>query len=194
MKDECGNKLCPWCGSHSNYCVAPGEAGDTCWSNFMRAANALLDGRCRDCVFFEDYDAVRDLGICLGTSHHIHGFSDRIVTIEVTPAFRCINYQPKEEPMPEANADLSETQEKLLQAAEKAERIPSESDRRTDNNVVRHEYRILNEDEKARMLLFKDLARAFIDQCDGCGTSRELSLAKTKAEEACMWAVKHITA
>lgn len=29
---------------------------------------------------------------------------------------------------------------------------------------------------------------------EGLGNSRELSLAKTKIEEAVMWAVKHITA
>ena len=83
-----------------------------------------------------------------------------------------------------------------------ADSFPSTSDRRTENNVMRHEYRILNDEEKAQMLLFKDMGRAFVTYCDTVwnerpeefdGSRRELSLAKTKMEEAVMWAVKHIT-
>ncbi len=39
----------------------------------------------------------------------------------------------------------------------------------------------------------KDMGLDFVDFCDQIGQSRELSLAKTKIEEAVMWAVKHIT-
>ena len=53
------------------------------------------------------------------------------------------------------------------------------------DNVMRHEYKVLSDAEKAWMKEVKDL--------DVIGSSRELSLAKTKIEEAVMWAVKHIT-
>lgn len=71
--------------------------------------------------------------------------------------------------------------------------IESTSDGRTANNVVRHQYRILTDTEKAEMLSLKDMGAAFISKCDEIGASRELSLAKTKIEEAVMWAVKHVT-
>jgi hypothetical protein len=73
------------------------------------------------------------------------------------------------------------------------ERIDSTSDERTANNVMRHEYRVLNEVEKRQMREIKDMGRNFFTYVDGIGQSRELSLAKTKIEEAVMWAVKHIT-
>lgn len=71
--------------------------------------------------------------------------------------------------------------------------IDSESDQRTANNTVRHKYRELSDAEKAQMLELKDLGAAFINTCDSVGGSRELSIAKTKMEEAVMWAVKHVT-
>ena len=71
--------------------------------------------------------------------------------------------------------------------------VPSASDDRTANNVVRHEYRVLSDAEKAQMLALKDAGAAFIKLCDEVGQSRELSLAKTNAEQAVMWAVKHVT-
>lgn len=55
--------------------------------------------------------------------------------------------------------------------------VDSASDARTANNAVRHQYRVLSDEEKALMVRMKDLA-----------------LAKTKIEEAVMWAVKHVTA
>jgi hypothetical protein len=73
------------------------------------------------------------------------------------------------------------------------ERIPSTSDERLRNNVMRHQYKVLSEAEKESMVLVKDLGLQFFDCCDKMGSSRELSLAKTKIEEAVMWAVKHIT-
>lgn len=69
----------------------------------------------------------------------------------------------------------------------------SGSDQRVANNVVRHEYRVLSEDEKLQMKWIKDDGLAFITLIDSIGTSRELSLAKTRIEEAVMWAVKHVT-
>lgn len=71
--------------------------------------------------------------------------------------------------------------------------VKSESDDRTANNAVRHTYRVLGDDEKAQMVALKDLGAAFIAKCQEIGGSRELSLAITNAEQAVMWAVKHVT-
>lgn len=72
--------------------------------------------------------------------------------------------------------------------------VNSESDDRTANNAVRHKYRVLTDEEKAQMVELKDLGAAFLAKCDEIGASREMSLAKTNAEQAVMWAVKHVTA
>lgn len=74
------------------------------------------------------------------------------------------------------------------------DKVDSTSDKRTTNNVMRHEYRVLSDEEKARMQQIKDLGLAFHDLLDSLGNSRELSLARTKVEEAVMWGVKHLTA
>lgn len=74
------------------------------------------------------------------------------------------------------------------------ETVASESDNRTVNNTVRHNYRVLSDAEKAQMVELKDLGAAFIAKCNEIGKSRELSLAVTNAEQAVMWAVKHVTA
>lgn len=75
-----------------------------------------------------------------------------------------------------------------------SQHVDSASDDRTANNAVRHAYRILSDEEKAQMVTLKDIGAAFIAKCNEIGKSRELSLAVTKAEEAVMWAVKHVTA
>lgn len=72
--------------------------------------------------------------------------------------------------------------------------IASESDERTANNAVRHTYRLLTDAEKEQMVALKDIGAAFIERCNSMGKSRELSLAITNAEQAVMWAVKHVTA
>lgn len=72
--------------------------------------------------------------------------------------------------------------------------VDSAGDERTANNSVRHKYRVLTDEEKAQMVALKDLGAAFIAMCDEIGSSREMSLAKTNAEQAVMWAVKHVTA
>jgi hypothetical protein len=69
------------------------------------------------------------------------------------------------------------------------DRVANNSD-----NTVRHNYRVLSDDEKANMVALKDKGLEFINICRSIGVSREMSLAITKAEEAVMWAVKHITA
>lgn len=71
--------------------------------------------------------------------------------------------------------------------------MKSTDDIRVDNNVMRHEYRVLNEVEKEIMQGLKDIGLEFIRALDDIGDSREISIAKTKIEEAVMWAVKHIT-
>lgn len=72
--------------------------------------------------------------------------------------------------------------------------VSSTGDGRTVNNAVRHAYRVLSDDEKATMQEIKDKGLALIELIDSVGSSRELSIAKTKTEEAVMWAVKHVTA
>lgn len=69
----------------------------------------------------------------------------------------------------------------------------STADERTVNNTMRHAYRVLTEAEKAQMQQIKDAGLAFHTLVEGVGQSRELALAKTKIEEAVMWAVKHVT-
>lgn len=76
---------------------------------------------------------------------------------------------------------------------EKATTVPSTSDDRTVNNVMRHAYRVLSDEEKAIMQKLKDDALALHEYIGSLGASRELSIAKTKIEEAVMWAVKHVT-
>ena len=81
------------------------------------------------------------------------------------------------------------------------ERVDSTSDERTKNNVMRHEYRVLDGTEKMHMQEVKDRGLAFVELLQAIGGtegtdrqgSRELSLAQTKMEEAVMWATKHIT-
>lgn len=73
------------------------------------------------------------------------------------------------------------------------DKIDSASNDRTANNAVRHAYRVLSDAEKQQMVDLKDIGAAFIAKCQEIGGSRELSLAVTKAEEAVMWAVKHVT-
>ena len=72
--------------------------------------------------------------------------------------------------------------------------VDSASDDRTANNAVRHAYRVLSDEEKQSMVELKDLGAAFIAKCNAIGQSRELALAVTNAEQAVMWAVKHVTA
>lgn len=71
--------------------------------------------------------------------------------------------------------------------------MKSTDDERTANNVMRHEYRVLTDDEKARMQAIKDKGLELHELIETIGVSRELSLAKTKCEECVMWAVKHLT-
>lgn len=62
------------------------------------------------------------------------------------------------------------------------------------NDTMRHKYRVLDEQEKQAMTALKDCGQDFIDLVERLGSGREYSLAKTKMEEAVMWAVKGLTA
>jgi hypothetical protein len=75
------------------------------------------------------------------------------------------------------------------------DKVDSTSDARTVNNVVRHEYRVLSDQEKADMKKIKDIGADLIAVFEHLKSRapRELSLAITKAEEAVMWGVKGIT-
>lgn len=72
--------------------------------------------------------------------------------------------------------------------------VDSASDDRTANNAVRHTYRVLSDAEKAQMVAIKDAGAELLRLIGEVGSSRELSIARTKTEEAVMWAVKHVTA
>lgn len=71
--------------------------------------------------------------------------------------------------------------------------VESTSDQRAINNTMRHQYKVLTDGEKISMTAVKDMGLSFHEYVNGLGTSREIALAKTKIEEAVMWAVKHIT-
>ena len=87
------------------------------------------------------------------------------------------------------------------------EDFPSTDNKRVEvNNLMRHNYRPLTDEEKENMVKIKDLGLEFVaalhsiggtpqtlnDRPGGQG-SRELSVSQTKIEEAVMWAVKHVT-
>ena len=82
------------------------------------------------------------------------------------------------------------------------ETMQSQSDERVANNVMRHEYRVLSEDEKVMMRTLKDKGLAFVEYCDFIASqtgfldkphgSRELLFVKMKIEEAVMWVVKYL--
>ena len=68
-----------------------------------------------------------------------------------------------------------------------------------EKDVKRKKYKTLSEDNSEQvklqdqMLLIKSLGFEFYNYLDSLPPSRETSLAKTKIEEAVMWAVKGIT-
>lgn len=72
--------------------------------------------------------------------------------------------------------------------------VNSTSDERTVNNTMRSSYRVLNDDEKKAVDDIKVMGTIFVDYLEELGSSRENSIAKTKMEEAVMWAVKGLTA
>lgn len=74
--------------------------------------------------------------------------------------------------------------------------VASESNDRTANNGVRHQYRVLTDEEKAAMVEIKDAGAALLElvnQHVSAKAGREAALARTNAEQAVMWAVKGLT-
>ena len=61
------------------------------------------------------------------------------------------------------------------------------------NNVMRQEYKQLSAATSAAILEIKQDATALYEKLESLGSSREISLAKTKLEEVVMWATKHLT-
>lgn len=80
-----------------------------------------------------------------------------------------------------------------LDTLDRPDVVASTSDTRTVNNVMRHGYRVLTDEEKVLMQRIKDDGLAFWNLLDSMGSSRELSIAKTKIEESVMWAIKDLT-
>jgi hypothetical protein len=66
-------------------------------------------------------------------------------------------------------------------------------DRTATADPMRMTYKALSDAEVRQMNTIKEHAKTFYDFIDDFGPSREISLAKTKIEEAVMWAVKYIT-
>lgn len=84
------------------------------------------------------------------------------------------------------------------------ETVSSTGDARTTNNTMRHQYRVLSEEEKVVVdgvkrlgtlfLLTLDDAKAVLAETNiSTDVNREFAIARTKIEEAVMWAVKGIT-
>ena len=73
------------------------------------------------------------------------------------------------------------------------ESFDSTDDKRVDNSPLRHQYRALTEQEKADITMMKDAGLVFYKALEHLEDSRERSIARTKIEEAVMWAVKGIT-
>lgn len=64
-----------------------------------------------------------------------------------------------------------------------------------DPNVMRHEYRELSEQENLTVRQLKDKGRDLVEFLDTKvkGDGRGIAIARTKLEEAIMWAVKAVT-
>lgn len=60
-------------------------------------------------------------------------------------------------------------------------------------DVMRSTYRELTDAEKEVAARIKGLGNELHNAFGEAGVSREISLAKTKLEEAVMWAIKHVT-
>ena len=71
--------------------------------------------------------------------------------------------------------------------------IDSTNDQRTENNGMRHQYRVLSDDEKAVIDVIKRCGDEFLKIFDQLEQGRETALARTKIEEAVMWPVKGVT-
>lgn len=87
------------------------------------------------------------------------------------------------------------------QENEVPEQVDSTSDDRVINNTMRHQYKVLSDSEKAQSLAIKDKGLELYLLIESLGDDQggyvrltsALLTAQRKAEEAVMWAVKHIT-
>lgn len=82
------------------------------------------------------------------------------------------------------------------------EKFESTDDKRVTNNIMRHNYRKLTDEEKSYVEWIKDHGLTFVEMLHRIGKtdttgdrqgSRNLSLAQTHMEDAVMRAVKHLT-
>ena len=60
-------------------------------------------------------------------------------------------------------------------------------------SIFRQDYRELTEAEKGAIVQIKDTTEDLWQLFGTAGSSREIAIAKTKLEEAVMWAVKGLT-
>jgi hypothetical protein len=81
----------------------------------------------------------------------------------------------------------------LIDSTDDARVNNNPSERSVANDPMCMKYRVLTEAEKAQMGSLKRDYADMYEVLNALGSSRELSIAKTKLEESCMWAVKHIT-
>lgn len=62
------------------------------------------------------------------------------------------------------------------------------------SDTLRHQHRQLSEEAAGHVSSIKDAGDRLLVAIDAMGPSREASIARTKVEEAVMWAVKAATA
>jgi hypothetical protein len=60
-------------------------------------------------------------------------------------------------------------------------------------NAMRHVYHVLSDEDDKKMREVKLYGKELYALIESLGSSREVSLALTRVEEAVMWAVKHLT-
>lgn len=89
------------------------------------------------------------------------------------------------------NAEV--TPESEAEAPVTEEYVNSTSDARVVNNTMRSQYRVLSDAEKDRVDNIKTMGEVFFNYLGEMDSTRELAIAKTKIEEAVMWAVRSIT-
>lgn len=73
------------------------------------------------------------------------------------------------------------------------EQVNSCGDDRTVNNTLRQKYRVLSEEEKMLCDLIRASGDVLLGAIEAAPQGREASLARTKVEEAVMWAIKGVT-
>jgi len=69
----------------------------------------------------------------------------------------------------------------------------TEGTKEMGEDPMRNEYRELTDAERDQIKVIKGMGSRFCGYLAGLQDSREMSLAKTKIEEAVMWGVKGIT-